>query len=96
MTQITLYTKIRDAKHNDNAQTHLTEKERGELFDLISKRCNAETKSKIARKLTRPLSCWEYPGIFDRVHFNDYGIDYCAGQSYPDEIRTVRKCILES
>jgi hypothetical protein len=33
-------------------------------------------------------------GIYGRVLFEDGRVDYCAGQSYPDEIRTVRNLLL--
>jgi hypothetical protein len=32
-------------------------------------------------------------GIYHRVHFENGQASYCAGQSYPDEIRTVRKLL---
>jgi len=64
------------------------------LCALLGKRCRQDTRARIRRKLEYPRSLPTY-GIFNRVHIEEDCVSYCAGQSYPDEIRTVRNLILK-
>lgn len=86
MKQDSLYKRIESGKP-------ITVVEGAELAKEIGRGCSCETKFKILLALERihyhPEKNY---GIYRRVHLNPVG--YCAGQSYPDEIRTVRKCIL--
>lgn len=74
----------------------LTESEISALVDLLGKRCKVRTKNRIKWALMGCPDSIENPGIFRRVLLHDSGIlaSYCAGQSYPDEIRTVRQCLI--
>ena len=74
----------------------LTEEQKQGLYELVSNRCRNKTKAKLQRIIFNlPLSCWPTAGIFHRVDIDDpHGVSYCAGQSYPDEIRTVRQVLL--
>lgn len=78
----------------ENGATHLTETEQSALFCLISKRCRVNTKDKLSRRLELPLSLWKDYGIYRRVTFDNQGIDYICGQSWSDEMRTLRECVL--
>lgn len=82
------------SNQNETIPSELTEAEKDSLSKLVSKKCKAETKDKISRMLDVPLSCWKNHGIYGRVIFEDGEAHYITGQSYPDEIRTVRECIL--
>ena len=70
----------------------LTDKERVTLLELLGNRCRAETKRRLAIALTYVPDITNH-GIHDRVILSPR-VNYCAGQSYPDEIRTVRECLL--
>jgi hypothetical protein len=72
----------------------LTEKEIQALLKIIGAYCQERTKGRIERALRYVPDIPNY-GIYGRVHLEDGGADYCAGQSYPDEIRTLRKCLIE-
>jgi hypothetical protein len=90
-----LSTKIFEATH-DNKAVHLTDQEQASLAALLGKRCNKQTKSRLAYKLSLPLYIYRDYGIFRRVSFDNGQAEYCAGQSYTDEIRTVRELILNN
>jgi hypothetical protein len=75
----------------------LTQKERESFAAMISKGCRANNRDRIARRVMLPLSIWGNYGIYDRVWFGEYNPEecsYCCGQSYTDEMRTLRECIL--
>ena len=67
------------------------------LLALLGNKCRKETKEKLARRFALPLSLMPNYGIFIRVYlsYNTEGVHYCAGQSYTDEVRLVRKLVLE-
>lgn len=73
----------------------LSEVEQASLYCLLGKGCRERTKNRL-RSVIRFLPCIaENYGIYGRVMFDGSGnVFYCAGQSYPDEIRTVRECLL--
>ncbi len=74
-----------------SAGKELTEAEQEKLLDIFGAYCQEKTKRMIARALRCVPDIPNY-GIYDRVHLEPPS--YCAGQSYPDEIRTVRKCLI--
>jgi len=84
--QDTLSRRIRDKKG-------LTEKEQDDLVSLFGAYCQPRTKRLLAQ-VARWIPDIKNRGIFNRVHIDKEGVSYCAGQSYSDEIRTVRKCLL--
>ena len=90
-----LSTRIYEAKF-ENTGLRLTEAEQTSLAALLGKRCNAQTKSRLAYKLSLPLYLYSDYGIYRRVSFDNGQAEYCAGQSYTDEIRTVRELILNN
>ncbi len=66
------------------------------LVALFGHRCRKETKERLHRRLSSP-GLIQGHGIFHRVMFDvdSQEWSYCAGQSYPDEIRTVRELLLK-
>lgn len=75
----------------------LSPEQQNELLALLGSKCQQKTKEKLARRLALPLSLMPNYGIFSRVYlsYNTEGVHYCAGQSYTDEVRLVRKLVLE-
>jgi hypothetical protein len=66
------------------------------LVKLVGHRCSVKTVSRLRSKLKYGLSSIKPCGIFSRlVREEGAGWTYYAGQSYPDEIRTLRQCILK-
>jgi hypothetical protein len=90
-----LSTLIYLAKFKDG-QPHLTVDEQYLLVTLLGKGCRDKTRTKLSRKVALPLALWEDFGIYRRVSFDNGQAEYCAGQSYTDEIRTVRELILNN
>lgn len=91
MVQDTLYRRISQGKQ-------LTPEEIDALMEIFGKGCQEKTKRRLRSCLTYH-ACVQNVGIFERVLLGDDACggsiaSYCAGQSYPDEIRTVRDCIL--
>lgn len=84
--QDTLYKRISSGKG-------LTESEIDEMVMIFGKHCREKTVRRL-RSVCTYLTGVENVGIFERVHLENGHVSYCAGQSYPDEIRTVRKCLL--
>ena len=75
-------------------KSQLTEEDINALIDIIGHRCRIPTIQRLRSILTYHSSSIQNFGILDRVIKEDGKWFYCAGQSYPDEIRTVRECIL--
>lgn len=89
-----LYNRIYDAKQGKPAA--LSDQEKSEIFTMTTKGCRAPTKSRVSRFLDLPLSLWKNHGIYSRVTFDrseKYAVTYICGQSWPDEMRTLRECI---
>lgn len=73
----------------------LTEGEQSAILELLGKRCQPRRLYSLRLALKCVPDIDNY-GIYGRVMLNEYGEDtasYCAGQSYPDEIRTVRELL---
>lgn len=89
-TSTTLYDRI---KYNDP----LTDGEMESLVAMIGKGCRQKTKDRLLSRVNLPLSLWPLWGIYSRVSFGEYKdgeATYCCGQSWSDEMRTLRECIL--
>lgn len=89
-----LYNRIYDAKQGKPAT--LSDQEKAELYSMVTKGCRAPMKSRVSRYLDLPLSLWGNHGIYSRVTFptnSKYAVDYVCGQSWSDEMRTLRQCI---
>lgn len=85
---------IWDAKHT-KGEFALTEKQKADILEFIGKRCRTETKNRLERRLSLPLSLWERYGIYSRIILDDDGASYICGQSWHDEMRTLRQCVLK-
>ena len=86
---------IYEAKHKNGAE-YLTEAQQAAILGFVGKGCRANTKQNLARRLRLPLSLWKDYGIYSRIIFDDkYGATYCCGQSWVDEMRTLRDCMLK-
>jgi hypothetical protein len=67
----------------------------GGLMSLISSRCRKKTKDTLKRRLTTQVSLLKQCGIFTRMTYGENGWDYCCGQSWNDEMRTIRECLID-
>jgi hypothetical protein len=77
-------------------KSDLTTQDIDQLVELLGYRCRAETCNKIRRRLESTPSLVPNYGIMSRLMLESTGWTYCAGQSYPDEIRTVRNIIINA
>jgi hypothetical protein len=84
---------IHNAKFSEGTFT-LNDAQKADILEMVGKGCRQNTKAKLARRLDVPLSCWERYGIYSRMTLNDTGANYICGQSWNDEMRTLRECIL--
>jgi hypothetical protein len=76
---------------NDATQNRdLTEDELNALVSLLGARCHNKTKNRLFYAIKYNQECF---AIYDRVWIRP-DVEYCAGQSYPDEIRTIRDLLL--
>ena len=83
------------AKHDGkDLPTELNEAQKSEILSFIGKGCRSTTKERLTRMMNLPLSCWNNFGIFSRIVFDDGKASYICGQSWTDEMRTLRECIL--
>jgi hypothetical protein len=66
-----------------------------DLMKMLCERCKYDTKDKVWGRLSKTSLLRDY-GIYERVVYDTElrCWTYCAGQSYPDEIRTIRRLIL--
>lgn len=72
----------------------LTEQDIDAILAIVGYRCRVKTLQRLRSILTyHPSSIGRY-GIFERLIKEDGVWEYVAGQSYPDEIRTLKDCIL--
>jgi hypothetical protein len=84
-------------KHIDEIFPHmLSHKQIDLLVSMIGYRCRAETKSKLQRRLALPLSLLKNHGIYDRLMIGDQSVEYICGQSWDDEMRTLRECLIKN
>jgi len=96
MNQYNLDNAIYDAKYGviENTSNTLNDKQREAFLSLIGKGCRKNTKEKLSLRLQVPLSLWKRYGIYSRVILTDNDVEYICGQSWTDEMRTLRECIL--
>lgn len=79
----------------NSLKTNLTEQDIDSIMKLIGSRCRINTLKRLRSMLTYGTSAIGNYGILNRLERESDGSwSYCAGQSYTDEIRTVRDCIL--
>ena len=73
--------------------SELSQETKQSLIALLTHRCRVKTVSRITSVVKYSLSLIDYYDILDRLvlSLDDMSFHYTAGQSYPDEIRTLRK-----
>ena len=79
----------------NNQREVLTEQDVDQLVCLITHRCRIATTNRIRSILTYSKLSSHHYGIFSRLINDSKGWEYCAGQSYTDELRTIRQIILK-
>ena len=87
---------IHDAKNKHGSRVHLTWGERDSIVALIGKGCRKDTKERLWRRLSLPLNLLQDHGIYRRLDITDNGCDYTCGQSWTDEMRVLRDCLLKN
>lgn len=78
----------------NDIKTQLTESDIDAIVSIVGYRCRIKTVNRIRSILTYSPSLIPSYGIFERLWKDEKGWEYCAGQSYTDEIKTLRDCIL--
>ncbi len=74
----------------------LTDTQKAGIVGLLCKHCRRETVERIWRAVNDNCRKVKSCGIMQRVMLSEHGASYCAGQSYPDEIRVVRQVLIAS
>lgn len=64
------------------------------LICMITYRCKQKTVDTLRRRLTTQVSLLRKHGIYNRMTHGEKGWEYCCGQSWNDEMRTIRECII--
>lgn len=85
------YTTLRDLI---DAKESLTDEEADAFVVLFGSRCSAKTKNRLRGMVRYSVSQLPGLGIFERIRIRPT-VEYVAGQSYQDEIRTVRELIIK-
>jgi hypothetical protein len=76
-------------------KTKLTDDDVSAILGIVGYRCREKTLRRLRSVMTYSPSSIPVYGIFERLTKTESGEwEYCAGQSYSDEIRTLRSCIL--
>jgi hypothetical protein len=88
-----LYNLIHASKFEAGTR-ELTKAQKTDIVSMVGKGCRANTKDRLSRVIDLPLSIWQKHGIYSRITLNENGADYICGQSWTDEMRTLRDCIL--
>lgn len=79
----------------NNYREQLTENDIGQIVSIICYRCRIPTTNRIRSLLTYMKTSIPPHGIFGRIIKENDNWSYCAGQSYPDEIRLIRELLLK-
>ena len=79
----------------NNQKNNLTEQDIDEIVALVCHRCRIDTYNKVRNILTKVPSTVPFFGILERLIKEDGKWTYCVGQSYTDEIKVVRECIIK-
>lgn len=80
----------------NHLKTNLTDDDVSAILSIIGYKCRQKTINRLRSILKYGPSTIQYYGIFNRLWKNTDGTwEYCAGQSYTDELRTMRECILK-
>lgn len=79
-----------------NYGLRLSDNARLSMLNLFTPRCREKTVTRLRSILQYSFSSLESYGIYGRVIYDPASdsFEYQGGQSYPNEIRTVRECLL--
>ena len=69
--------------------------ERDSLCELLAARCSAKTKEKLRIYIDMLCPICKNHGIYRRVIFRDNRAGYLAGQYWTEELRVLRRLIME-
>ena len=90
--------KTKKIRSFNELKNHLSERDIEEIVSILGYRCRIRTINKLRSNLKYGRHLIPNYGILERLTKDEggesYGWSYCAGQSYPDEIRTIRDIIL--
>jgi hypothetical protein len=82
------------SKSFNNLKNQLNPNDINQILEIVCEYCRSDTRNKIRRKLENFATLIPYYGILDRLIKNENEQwKYIAGQSYPDEIRTIRNLL---
>ena len=79
----------------NNCKSNLSTQDVYAIVNIIGKGCRKNTKNRLISCLTYGSAMIPNYGILERLMFENFEWSYCAGQSYTDEIRTIREIILK-
>ena len=79
----------------NNYKDSITEDDINQVYDLLAKGTRSKTRTRLMSCLTYGKGRIPTFGILERLIKEDGKWRYIAGQSYPDEIRTVRELIIK-
>jgi hypothetical protein len=88
--------RIWDAKATNNIECELSKEQIDLVVSMIGYRCRHDTKARLKRRLALPLALLKNHGIYDRLMIGDRSIEYVCGQSWDDEMRTLRECLIKN
>jgi hypothetical protein len=81
----------------DEIMTHmLSHQQIDMIISMIGYRCRQDTKKRLKRRLALPLALLKNHGIYDRLMIGDRSIEYVCGQSWDDEMRVLRECLIKN
>lgn len=83
-------------KCEKNTQIDLSKDQIDLIVSMIGYRCRHDTKARLKRRLALPLALLKNHGIYDRLMIGDRSIEYVCGQSWDDEMRTLRECLIKN
>ena len=80
-----------------NEKIELNEKQENELIEILTKRCGQKVKNRFYGLIKFDLqTIIKSVYLMERFYISEEGeIHYCAGQSYPCEIKAIRQEILK-
>lgn len=79
----------------NDLKNQLSEQDIDQIIEIVGYRCRVKTCNRLRSILTYSPSLIQTYGILERLTKKNGGWSYCAGQSYPDEIKTLREIILK-
>ena len=77
----------------NDLKNQLSEQDIDQIIEIVGYRCRVKTCNRLRSILTYSPSLIQTYGILERLTKENGGWSYCAGQSYPDEIKTLREII---